>query len=248
MAQRLRLDQLLVERQLAPSRERAQALILAGKVLVNAQRIDKPGKSVDPLSNLQVLGQDHPYVSRGGLKLAGALTAFELDVAEKIAIDVGASTGGFTDCLLQQGAQRVYAIDVGYGQLAWPLRQDPRVVSMERTNIRHLSATALPDPIALAVVDASFISLRLIFPKLWELLALGADLVALVKPQFEAGRQEISRGGKVKDEEVHQRVLQEVSKAGTELGFLRINSCLSPVKGKKSSNTEFFLHLKKPNK
>ena len=203
MAFRQRLDLLLVERQLAPSRERAQSLILAGKVLVNTERIDKPGKSVDLDSELVVQAQDHPYVSRGGVKLAGAIREFQIEVHDRIALDVGASTGGFTDCLLQHGAQRVYAVDVGYGQLAWKLRQDPRVVNWERTNIRYLDPVNLADPIQLVVVDASFISLRLILPKLYELMTVGSQLLALVKPQFEAGRKEVGKGGRVKEEAVH---------------------------------------------
>lgn len=194
MAFRQRLDLLLVERQLAPSRERAQSLILAGKVLVNSERIDKPGKSVDLDSELVVQAQDHPYVSRGGVKLAGAIREFQIEVPDRIALDVGASTGGFTDCLLQHGAKKVYAVDVGYGQLAWKLRQDPRVVSWERTNIRYLDPVNLADPIQLVVVDASFISLRLILPKLYELMTVGSQLLALVKPQFEAGRKEVGKG------------------------------------------------------
>lgn len=194
MAFRQRLDLLLVERQLAPSRERAQSLILAGKVLVNTERIDKPGKSVDLDSELVVQAQDHPYVSRGGVKLAGAIREFQIEVPDRIALDVGASTGGFTDCLLQHGAKKVYAVDVGYGQLAWKLRQDPRVVNWERTNIRYLDPVNLADPIQLVVVDASFISLRLILPKLYELMTVGSQLLALVKPQFEAGRKEVGKG------------------------------------------------------
>ena len=200
MAIRQRLDLLLVERQLAPSRERAQSLILAGKVLVNTERIDKPGKSVNLDSELVVQAQDHPYVSRGGVKLAGAIREFQIEVPDRIALDVGASTGGFTDCLLQHGAQKVYAVDVGYGQLAWKLRQDPRVVNWERTNIRYLDPVNLADPIQLVVVDASFISLRLILPKLYELMTVGSQLLALVKPQFEAGRKEVGKGGRVKEE------------------------------------------------
>lgn len=194
MAVRQRLDLLLVERQLAPSRERAQSLILAGKVLVNTERVDKPGKSVNQDSELVVQAQDHPYVSRGGVKLAGAIREFQIEVLDRIALDVGASTGGFTDCLLQHGAQKVYAVDVGYGQLAWKLRQDPRVINLERTNIRYLEPVNLADPIQLVVVDASFISLRLILPKLYELMTTGSQLLALVKPQFEAGRKEVGKG------------------------------------------------------
>ncbi|MDG2197435.1 MAG: TlyA family RNA methyltransferase [SAR324 cluster bacterium] len=248
MAVRQRLDLLLVERQLAPSRERAQSLILAGKVLVNTERVDKPGKSVDQESELAVQAQDHPYVSRGGVKLAGAIREFQIEVLDRIALDVGASTGGFTDCLLQHGAQKVYAVDVGYGQLAWKLRQDPRVVNLERTNIRYLDPVNLADPIQIIVVDASFISLRLILPKLYELMTGGSQLLALVKPQFEADRKEVRRGGRVKEGAVHARVLNEIIEAATTLGLRMLGSCESIIKGKKSQNTEYFVHLEKSSK
>ena len=248
MAIRQRLDLLLVERQLAPSRERAQSLIMAGKVLVNAERVDKPGKSVNLDSELVVQAQDHPYVSRGGVKLAGAIREFQIEVLDRIALDVGASTGGFTDCLLQHGAEKVYAVDVGYGQLAWKLRQDPRVVNLERTNIRYLDLVNLADPIQLVVVDASFISLRLILPKLYELMTVGSQLLALVKPQFEAGRKEVGKGGRVKEEVVHARVLNEIIEASIILGFRMFGSCESSIQGKKGQNTEYFVHLKKPSK
>ena len=243
-----RLDLLLVERQLAPSRERAQSLIMAGKVLVNAERVDKPGKSVNLDSKLVVQAQDHPYVSRGGVKLAGAIREFQIEVLDRIALDVGASTGGFTDCLLQHGAEKVYAVDVGYGQLAWKLRQDPRVVNLERTNIRYLDSVNLADPIQLVVVDASFISLRLILPKLYKLMTVGSQLLALVKPQFEAGRKEVGKGGKVKEEVVHARVLNEIIEASIILGFRMFGSCKSSIQGKKGQNTEYFVHLEKPSK
>ena len=247
MAIRQRLDLLLVKRQLAPSRERAQSLIMAGKVLVNAERVDKPGKSVNLDSELVVQALDHPYVSRGGVKLAGAIREFQIEVLDRIALDVGASTGGFTDCLLQHGAEKVYAVDVGYGQLAWKLRQDPRVVNLERTNIRYLDSVNLADPIQLVVVDASFISLRLILPKLYELMTVGSQLLALVKPQFEAGRKEVGKGGRVKEEVVHARVLNEIIEASIILGFRMFGSCESSIQGKKGQNTEYFVHLKKPS-
>ena len=248
MAIRQRLDLLLVERQLASSRERAQSLIMAGKVLVNAERVDKPGKSVNLDSELVVQALDHPYVSRGGVKLAGAIREFQIEVLDRIALDVGASTGGFTDCLLQHGAEKVYAVDVGYGQLAWKLRQDSRVVNLERTNIRYLDSVNLADPIQLVVVDASFISLRLILPKLYELMTVGSKLLALVKPQFEAGRKEVGKGGRVKEEVVHARVLNEIIEASIILGFRMFGSCESSIQGKKGQNTEYFVHLEKPSK
>ena len=245
MATRQRLDLLLVDRQLAPSRERAQSLILAGKVLVNAERVDKPGKSVKQDSELVVQAQDHPYVSRGGVKLAGAIEEFQIEVLDRIGLDVGASTGGFTDCLLQHGAKKVYAVDVGYGQLAWKLRQDPRVINLERTNIRYLDTVKLVDPIQLVVVDASFISLRLILPKLHEIMPVESKLLALVKPQFEALRKEIGKGGRVKEVAVHVRILNEIMQDAITLGFRTISSCESMIQGKKSQNTEYFIHLEK---
>ena len=248
MATRQRLDLLLVDRQLAPSRERAQSLILAGKVLVNAERVDKPGKSVKQDSELVVQAQDHPYVSRGGVKLAGAIEEFQIEVLDRIGLDVGASTGGFTDCLLQHGAKKVYAVDVGYGQLAWKLRQDPRVINLERTNIRYLDTVKLVDPIQLVVVDASFISLRLILPKLHEIMPVESKLLALVKPQFEALRKEIGKGGRVKEVAVHVRILNEIMQDAITLGFRTISSCESMIQGKKSQNTEYFIHLEKSEK
>ncbi len=245
MDNRQRLDLLLVDRQLAPSRERAQSLILAGKVLVNAERVDKPGKSVKQDSELLVQAHDHPYVSRGGVKLAGAIQEFQIEVFDQIGLDVGASTGGFTDCLLQHGARKVYAVDVGYGQLAWKLRQDPRVINLERTNIRYLDPVNLVDPIQLVVVDASFISLRLILPKLHEIMPVQSKLLALVKPQFEALRKEIGKGGRVKEMAVHARVLSEIMQAAITLGFRMISSCESIIQGKKSQNIEYFIHLEK---
>ena len=240
-----RLDLLLVDRQLAPSRERAQSLILAGKVLVNAERVDKPGKSVKQNSELVVQAKDHPYVSRGGVKLAGAIEEFQIEVLDRIGLDVGASTGGFTDCLLQHGAKKVYAVDVGYGQLAWKLRQDPRVINLERTNIRYLDTVKLVDPIQLVVVDASFISLRLILPKLHEIMPVESKLLALVKPQFEALRQEIGKKGRVNEVAVHARILNEIMQDAITLGFRTISSCESIIQGKKSQNTEYFIHLEK---
>src|SRR5215469_9224747 len=208
-----RLDVALVRLGLAPSRERAQALIMAGQVYVGNRQMDKPGTLVPLDADCRVaeISPELKYVSRGGLKLEKALDSFQLDPSGQVALDVGASTGGFTECLLQRGAQRVYAVDVGHGQLAWSLRQDPRVVVMERTNIRHL--TTLPEPIQCAVIDVSFISLRLVLPALVPLLTPSAQtwVVALVKPQFEAGKSEVDRGaGVISDPEVHKRVLREL--------------------------------------
>ena len=236
---RRRLDILLVERGLVESRQQAQSLIMAGEVLVNDDVVDKPGKRV-PQDALVTLHQRMPYVSRGGLKLEHALDRFEVSVEGAVAADVGASTGGFTDCLLQRGAVRVYAIDVGYGQLAWRLRQDPRVVVLERTNIRYLEG--LPEPADLATVDVAFISLELVFPRVVSLLHSQGQIVALIKPQFEAGREQVARGGVVRDPAVHRDVLEKVVSWGLEHG-LRIRGLTpSPMRGP-AGNVEFFAHL-----
>lgn len=245
---RVRLDQLIVERGLADSRSRAQALLLGGKVRVGAgdgARFDrKPGDLVDPATAIEVAAPE-PYVSRGGHKLAAALDAFGVDPAGRTCLDVGASTGGFTDVLLQRGARRVYAIDVGRGQLAEPLRRDSRVVSMERTNARTLTATSLPEPVSLGSVDVSFISLRLVLaPIVSTFDERGGDLIPLVKPQFEAGRGE-TKGGVVRDPAVHARVLREVAGAALAAGLEPIGAIRSPILGPEG-NREFLLHLRVP--
>jgi 23S rRNA (cytidine1920-2'-O)/16S rRNA (cytidine1409-2'-O)-methyltransferase len=209
-AGKLRLDTLLVDRGMCPSRERAKALILSGSVIVGGETVGKAGAMFFPDVEISIRGEDNPYVSRGGLKLRGALAAFQVDVAGLTALDVGASTGGFTDCLLQAGAARVYAVDVGYGQLAWKLRQDPRVVNLERTNIRFYNGGDITDRIAIAVVDASFISLKLVMPAVIRLVANGALILALIKPQFEAGRGEVGKKGVVRDPAVHAKVIAEI--------------------------------------
>lgn len=232
---RERLDQLLVRRGLADSRERAQQIILAGAVLVGERVVDKPGTQV-PLDALLTVAAHTPYASRGGLKLAAALDAFALDVRGVVAADVGASTGGFTDCLLQRGASRVYAIDVGYGQLAWELRRDPRVVVLDRTNARFLEH--LPEPVDLVTADVSFISLRLILPPALGWLREGGQVVALIKPQFEAGRDRLGKGGVVRDPSVHRAVLTEIAgwAAGRSMGLQGL--IRSPVTGP-AGNVEF---------
>ncbi len=239
-----RLDKLLVMRGLVASRERARSLILAGKVLVNDQRIDKAGTSVACEATIRLKGEDIPYVSRGGLKLARALEHFALNVRDRVAVDVGASTGGFTDCLLQRGAARVYAVDVGYGQLAWSLRQDPRVINLERTNIRHLQPAQLAEEPSLAVIDASFISLDKVLPATLALLAERADLVALIKPQFEVGRGQVGKGGVVRDPEQHAAVVARIETLAAELGCAVLGVVESPVLGPKG-NREFLIHLQK---
>jgi 23S rRNA (cytidine1920-2'-O)/16S rRNA (cytidine1409-2'-O)-methyltransferase len=236
---KVRLDTLLTQRGLADSREKAQALIMAGQALVDGQVVDKPGKRVSEDAQVSVragLG----YVGRGGVKLEHALERFRVDVAGKIAADVGASTGGFTDCLLQRGARRVYAIDVGYGQLAWRLRQDPRVVVYERTNIRSIEG--LPEPVDLATIDVSFISLDLVWPHVVKLLEPRGEILALVKPQFEAGREHVGRGGVVKDPQVHRQVLQRVIQGACREGLRLRGLTASPLKGP-AGNVEFFVYL-----
>ena len=242
-----RLDRLLVEQNLAPSRERAQAFIMAGKVRVDGQPAGKSGLMISRDSYLEVLDKDQPYVSRGGIKLQSALEYFNIDPQGFDVIDIGSSTGGFTDCLIKSGAKRVYAVDVGYGQLAWELRQDPRVVLLERNNIRHLEFERLGQFVDLVVIDVSFISLHLVFPKAVEFLKNGASLLALVKPQFEAGANEVGKRGRVSDPAIHKKVLEKLKYAAEELGLIVSGQTKSIIAGKKSGNEEYFLWLQKPN-
>jgi 23S rRNA (cytidine1920-2'-O)/16S rRNA (cytidine1409-2'-O)-methyltransferase len=239
---RTRLDQLVFDKGLAPSRERAKAVVLAGLVSVNGSVVTKAGTMVDSAADVTLQAPDHPYVGRGGLKLAHALDTFGIAVAGREALDVGASTGGFTDVLLQRGATRVVALDVGHGQLDWRLRNDPRVVVIEHFNARHLTPADLPGPVDIVVIDVSFISLRQILPAVAAVLRPGADVVALVKPQFEAGREEVHKGI-IRDPAVHDRVLAEVTAAGAEVGLTRVGSTPSPITGQKG-NVEFLLHLR----
>jgi 23S rRNA (cytidine1920-2'-O)/16S rRNA (cytidine1409-2'-O)-methyltransferase len=239
---KIRLDQLVVDRGFAPSRERARALILAGHVVVDGQPAMKAGTPVDRDADVELVTPDHPYVGRGGLKLAHALDVFHVDVAGREALDIGASTGGFTDVLLQRGATRVVALDVGHGQLDWTLRNDPRVVVIERFNARRLAPGDLPGLVDVAVIDVSFISLRQILPVVPPLLRPGADVIALVKPQFEAGRAEVHKGV-IRDPAVRARVLAEVSAAGAEVGLTPVASTPSPITGQKG-NVEFLLHFR----
>ena len=245
MARGQRLDQLLVARGLAPSRSRAQALILAGLVLVDGRPAGKAGQAVDPGAVLEVTGPEHPYVSRGGVKLAGALDHFGLEVAGLDCLDVGASTGGFTDCLLQRGAASVTCIDVGYGQLAWKLRNDPRVTLHERTNARNLPPELAPGPFGLIVADVSFISLTLVLPRLAPRLGEGGWLLPMVKPQFEAGREAVGPGGVVRDPQAQQAAVDKVAACLQELGLVVSGAAPSPLKGPKG-NQEFFLLARKP--
>ena len=233
----------MLARGLAESRERAQRLIMAGLVLVDGERARHAGKRVRPDVDIVVTGADHAYVSRGGVKLAGALDTFAIDPAGLICVDVGASTGGFTDCLLQRGAALVHAVDVGYGQLAWKIRTDPRVRVHERTNMRTLAPRALEPVPRLAVIDASFISLRLLLGPTLGQLEAPATVVALVKPQFEVGRDAVGKGGVVRDADARERAVASVAAAAAELGLEVAGSCASPIAGAKKGNVEFFLHL-----
>jgi 23S rRNA (cytidine1920-2'-O)/16S rRNA (cytidine1409-2'-O)-methyltransferase len=235
-----RLDVALVTRGLAPTRERAQALILAGRVAVDGRPATKAGQPVGEDAALAVAEPPHPYVSRGGVKLAAALDHFGIDPAGKTCLDVGASTGGFTDCLLQRGAARVYAVDVGHGQLDAKLRADPRVVVREKVNARALSGADVPEKVEIAVVDVSFISLKLVLPAMAARMAPGGAIVALVKPQFEAGRGEVPRGGVVRSEATRRRVVEEVAEAGRALGLEVLGAVPSPIAGARG-NAEFLL-------
>lgn len=237
-----RVDLLLVERGLAPSRARAQALVLAGRVYTADRRIEKPGDTLPDDAMLAVRGDDNPYVSRGGVKLRGALDAFTIDPTGLVCADFGASTGGFTDCLLQAGASRVHAIDVGKGQLHQSLRADPRVVVREGVNARHLDADALGEAVALVVVDASFIGLAKLLPAIAAVLSPRGAVVALVKPQFEVGRAHVGKGGVVRDEVARARAIDEVASAAASLGFREVGRADSVLAGPKG-NLEAFLHL-----
>ena len=241
-----RLDTVLVERGLVASRERARALILAGQVRVDGHPVTKAGTAVAAHAEVTLDLPDHPYVGRGGLKLAHALDVFSVSPAGVTALDIGASTGGFTDVLLQRGAATVVALDVGHGQLDWKIRNDPRVIVLERVNARTVTATQLPEQartFALVTIDVSFISLRQILPALPALLTPDADVIALVKPQFEAGRDEVGKGGIVRDEGVHLRVIEEVTATASAIGFTRLAVVASPITGAEG-NREFLMHLR----
>lgn len=241
---RIRLDKLLVESGISPTRERAKALIMSGSVLVGESSIDKAGTLVSADAEITIKGQDNPYVSRGGLKLKGAFEKFGIDVKDLVAFDIGVSTGGFTDCLLQEGARKVYAIDVGYGQLAWKLRQDKRVVVFERSNIRYFSGEGIEDEIDIVTIDVSFISLKLVIPVVVKLIPEDAVILALVKPQFEAGRGEVGKKGVVRDPAVHKRVVDGIVEFARGLNLEIIGTCESPVTGP-AGNKEFFIYARK---
>jgi 23S rRNA (cytidine1920-2'-O)/16S rRNA (cytidine1409-2'-O)-methyltransferase len=249
---RERLDKLLVDRGLVASRERARALVMAGSVLVRGQVETKPGTLLDPATaDVALKEEDHPYVSRGALKLVKGLDTFRIDPTDLVCLDVGASTGGFTDVLLRRGAARVYAIDVGYGQLAWPLRNDPRVVVLERENVRNLDLAKVPEPCDLAVIDVAFISLTLVLPRVAELLhhgtpapgTAGKPIVALVKPQFEVGREQVGKGGVVRDEAVRRGAVQKIREWADTHGFFAGDDVESPITGP-AGNVEYLILLR----
>ena len=242
MKNKTRLDILLTQRGLAESRAKAQALIMSGQVYVDGQKADKAGAAFPDEAQLEVRGSACPYVSRGGLKLEKALTAFGVNPAGMVCSDSGASTGGFTDCLLQHGARKVFAIDVGYGQLAWSVRSDPRVIVMERTNIRYVTPEDLGEPLDLSVVDVSFISLKLVLPVIRRLLKPNGQVLCLIKPQFEAGKDLVGKKGVVRDPAVHRQVLEDFAALAGSLEFALLGMTFSPVKGPEG-NVEFLAHL-----
>jgi 23S rRNA (cytidine1920-2'-O)/16S rRNA (cytidine1409-2'-O)-methyltransferase len=242
--QKIRLDKLLVDRGIASTLEKARALILARAVKVNEVYPDKAGAPVGVDSEIHIKGEDNPYVSRGGLKLRKALKEFNLDVERIVALDVGASTGGFTDCLLQAGARKVYALDVGYGQLAWKLREDKRVVVIERTNIRYYDGADLNEKIDLATIDTSFISLKIVLPAVFKLIGDKAQILALIKPQFEVAKEEVGKGGVVQDPVIHDRVMREIREYCQSLNLEVKETCASPILGP-AGNKEFFILARK---
>ncbi|MDO4935345.1 MAG: TlyA family RNA methyltransferase [Phascolarctobacterium sp.] len=241
---KIRLDVLLVNRGLFETRSRAQAEIMAGNVLVDEVKIDKPGTPTKEDVTIRILGSKIPYVSRGGLKLAKALEVFPISVQDKVVADIGASTGGFTDCALQNGAQKVFAVDVGYGQLAWKLRQDARVVNLERTNVRFLKPEDLGELVDAATIDVAFISLGLVLPAVWQIVKDNGFVIALIKPQFEAGKENVGKNGVVKDAAVHIQVIEKVIAQSRDFGFSVQGLDFSPIKGPEG-NIEYLLYLDK---
>lgn len=244
MADKLRLDAELFARGLVPSRERGRALIMAGVVYVGGQKALKAGQTVKPEDNIEVRENVNPYVSRGGLKLQKAMEEFPILLDGTVCMDVGASTGGFTDCMLSHGAEKVYAIDVGYGQLAWKLRTDARVVNLERTNFRHCTREQIPDEIDFSSVDVSFISLKIILPVLYTLLRTDGEAVCLIKPQFEAGRENVGKKGVVRDIAVHEAVVREITQFAADTGFAVLGLTFSPIKGPEG-NIEYLMYIRK---
>lgn len=247
MANKKRIDNLLVEKNLCHSRQRAKALIMAGRVLVNQNRCDKPGAQFPEEVDISIKGDDIPYVSRGGLKLEAALKENHIDCTNMICMDVGASTGGFTDCLLRHGAARVFAVDVGYGQLAWSLRQDKRVVVIERTNIRKIDPALIPCPVDLITIDTSFISLKLVVPAVLPFLANDGFILALIKPQFEAGKGRVGKGGVVKDPSLHEKIIEDLHRFFSTISLVCGPVVPSPILGPKG-NQEFIILLQPPSR
>ncbi len=239
-----RLDKLLVEKGIVQSMDRARALILAGRVTIEDRTIDKPGTQIEMEARLQLRGEDQPYVSRGGIKLEGALHAFEIDPKGMVVMDVGASTGGFTDCVLQGGARKVYAVDVGYGLLAWKLQKDPRVVNLERRNIRYLKREEVKDEMDLILIDTSFISIEKFLSHLLHFLKKGGSIIGLIKPQFEVGKGEVGKGGVVRESALHQKVIERIEEFSRGLGLSVLGVTESPILGPKG-NKEFFIYLRK---
>ena len=247
MIEKKRLDCLLFERGLAESRQRAQTMIMMGNVYVNNQKSDKPGTAFPVDTDIEVRGKTMPYVSRGGYKLEKAMKVFPINLDNKITMDIGASTGGFTDCMLQNGAKKVYSIDVGYGQLAWKLRTNPKVVNLERTNIRYITCEQVPDLVDFFSVDVAFISLKLVLPVAQKFMKEDAQAVCLIKPQFEAGREKVGKKGVVRDKNVHIEVIEQITQFVLENGFTVLGLTFSPVKGPEG-NIEYLLYLQKSDK
>ena len=244
MSEKIRLDNLILKKGITESREKAKALIMAGQIYIDNQKCDKAGQMVDPEKvNVELRGETLKYVSRGGLKLEKAMMQFPITLSDKVCMDIGASTGGFTDCMLQNGAKKVFAVDVGYGQFAWKLRQDPRVVNMERTNIRYVEREQIGEDIDFASIDVSFISLRLVLPVAKKLLSSDGEIVALIKPQFEAGREQVGKKGVVKDSGVHFSVIRNIVDFASENGFSVEGLEFSPIKGPEG-NIEYLMYIK----
>ena len=244
MSEKIRLDNLIVQKGITESREKAKALIMAGQIYIDNQKCDKAGQMVDPEKvNVELRGETLKYVSRGGLKLEKAMAKFPINLEGKVCMDIGASTGGFTDCMLQNGAKKVFAVDVGYGQFAWKLRQDPRVVNMERTNIRYVEKEQIGEDLDFASIDVSFISLKLVLPVAKKLLSSSGEIVALIKPQFEAGREQVGKKGVVKDSGVHFSVVRNIVDFALEIGFSVEGLEFSPIKGPEG-NIEYLMYIK----
>lgn len=239
-----RIDRLLAEREMVSSRERARALIMEGRVTADGQVVSKAGTQVSVDALIEIRGQDLPFVSRGGIKLQGALDTFGVNPQGMVVMDVGASTGGFTDCMLQRGAKKVYAVDVGYGQLAWKLQKDPRVINLERRNVRYLQREEIGEEVDLIVIDTSFISIGKFLPHLLQFLRKGGTILGLIKPQFEVGKGEVGKGGVVKDPSLHRKVIERISGLSQDLGLRILGVTESPLPGPKG-NKEFFIYLKK---